>query len=114
MILELEDGRELRLPDEMPDETARQLKRLILALEERARTAESDARTLRDEMAGLRRQVETRVAAPADTSVVDALRALQDSLETGVRRIVNAQLADRKLVFDATGEPTHSKAVPRS
>ena len=51
MILELDDNRKIKLPDEMPDDTARLLKSLILALEERARTAESEVRLLRDEMA---------------------------------------------------------------
>jgi len=51
VILELDDNRKIKLPDEMPDDTARLLKSLILALEERARTAESEVRLLRDEMA---------------------------------------------------------------
>jgi hypothetical protein len=64
MILELGDGRELKLPDDMLDETARQLKQLILTLEGRAFTAESQARTLRDEMAALRQQFNNIQAAP--------------------------------------------------
>lgn len=113
MILELGDGRELRLPDEMPDETARQIKALILALEDRARVAESDARTLRDEMARLRQQFNVIQSRPPDTSVASALRELQGTLMAGVERIVAAQLADRKLVYDEMGEQSISRAVPK-
>lgn len=41
MILDMEDGREIKLPDEVSDEFARALKMMmILRLEERARDAE--------------------------------------------------------------------------
>lgn len=37
MILEIDDSRELKLSDDVPDEVARQLKKLILMIEDRAK-----------------------------------------------------------------------------
>jgi len=111
MILELGDGRELRLPDEMPDETARQIKLFILALEERARAAESDARTLRDEMAALRQQFNTVRAAPPDTSTASAIADLKVTLARLLVQIEAAVSADRKMVPDELGEYTRSRIV---
>jgi hypothetical protein len=105
VILELGDGRELSLPDEMPDETARQLKRLILGAEERARAAEARAEVIAAEMVALRRDFSVIAARPApefprqdNSDVVAALRAL----EAAVR-------ADRILVPDEFGESARSR-----
>lgn len=112
MILELDDGRELRLPDEMPDETARQLKALILALEGRARTAESDVRMLRDEMAALRRTAEGSAASNDRTA--NALAAVSRDIIAALRRVEAAALADREMVPNELGDMTRSRAVIRS
>lgn len=107
MILELGDGRELRLPDDMPDETARQLKRFILTLEERAAAAESVSRTLQDEMTVLRKQL--AADAKADTTTADAMNKVAAELRQGFAAMVRAQRADRVLVRDATGEAYKSR-----
>jgi hypothetical protein len=113
VILELGDGRELQFPDDMPDETARQLKRLILTLEERAAAAESQARTLQDEMAAMRQTfAQTEVSRQSDNGVSDGIEAMRAEMGRGFDRVVKAALADRVLVFDDFGEPRRSRAVP--
>ena len=113
MILELGDGREVKLPDEMADESARLLKRLILGAEERAQVAEHSVRLLRDEMAALRQQMDAVVLQVPDTGAAAAVTALQEELRQGVARIVEASLADRLLVKDEVGNAVRSRAVPR-
>lgn len=107
MILELGDGRELKLPDEVSDEFARQLKALILACEGRARDAEARAERIAAEMAALRQDFATLVARPMpefprqdNSDVVAALKAL----EAAVR-------ADRVMVADDFGEFTRSRVA---
>jgi len=112
VILELGDGREIPLPDSMPDETARQLKRLILTLEERARTAESEVRLLRDEMAALRSQVATVAVKQNDHApLVDAIGRMHADIKTGLDSVRAAASADRMMVPDEYGEMTRSKVV---
>lgn len=107
MILELGDGRELKLPDEMDDETARQLKTLILACETRAREAETRAERIAAEMVALRQDFSVLASRPVpefprqDNS--DVVRALQ-ALEAAVR-------ADRVMVPDDFGEFTRSRVA---
>lgn len=101
MILELGDGREIPLPDEMSDEAARQLKRLVLTCEERAATAEAQVRMLRDEMAALRAQLGAatqRFASEAQT--VAAIKEMHTSLAQALRAVANVAGADRILVND--------------
>lgn len=113
MILEFDDGRELKLPDEMPDETARQIKRLIQTLEERARTAESETRLLRDEMATLRHHVGNLNAASVDHSAtVNAIRESSVASIAMLRQIFQATSGDRVVVPDPiTGDMTRSRVV---
>lgn len=112
MILELGDGRELCLPDEMPDETARQLKALILATEGRARAAESETRLLRDEMAALRQSF-SAVSQKADAanSTAQAVAEASRAIVAALARVERAALADRRMMPDEFGEYTMSKAV---
>lgn len=104
MILELGDGRELHLPDEMDDEAARRMKLLILGNEQSAREARAELAAMRVEMAAMRNEV------AAAMNIAKAFDALRETLEQGVKRIVKAQLADRVVVPDASGEYTRSKA----
>lgn len=99
MILELGDGREIQLPDEMSDETARQIKRLILALEERTRAAESEARLLRDEMVNLR----AVVTAPKDYPEPEQMAPHLVEIIRLLRQLVAVESADRMLVTDDIG-----------
>lgn len=109
MILDLGDGRELPLPDEMSDETARQLKRLILSLEERARVAEADVRRVMDELAAARQPAQS-----AKDGTVEAIQALQAAIERGFARMIQAQLADTVLVNDGLREePNTARKVVR-
>lgn len=108
MILELGDGRELALPDDMEDESARQLKAFILALEERARAAEQDARSMRAEMAAMRNEVVSAMNRSALSA--DALKALQAAFQQGMTQLLAAVSAEREIVDD-TGERIRSRMV---
>lgn len=111
MILDLGDGRELKLPDNMDEDAARMLGRFIKATEERANTAEASARALRSEIDSLRGEVRA-IPAPTDLKpLADAIAGLHTDLNAGINRMVKAQLAERKLVMDDMGEYTRSKAV---
>jgi len=112
MILELTDGRELQLPDEMPDETARMLGKLILRLEKRTQEAEAVVETLQAEIAALRDRPAPEAPAP-DTSVAEAMAELRADLNRGFTQMIRAQLADRILVPDEFGEMTRSRAVQK-
>jgi hypothetical protein len=112
MILELGDGRELLLPDEVSDEFARQLKKLILETESRAAAAEADVQKLRDEMAALRRSInESNVNTVVRDDTAQAVRGLQSALLSALARIEQATSADRQIVPDEFGEYTRSKIV---
>jgi thioesterase domain-containing protein len=112
MILEIDNGRELELPDGMPDETARQLKRLILACEERARAAEARVAAIQAEMAALRRDFTALAARPTEHGpIVEAIGRMHEAHKIGVREIVAAVSADRVMVPDQFGEYNRSKAV---
>ncbi len=108
MILDLDNGRELRLPDEMPDETARQLKALILTLEERARTAEAQSVALGQEVAHLRAEVQALAARP-----LPAPQVLRDSSDViaALKAVEAAVRADRMMVPDEYGEYTRSRVA---
>lgn len=109
MILEFGDGRELNLPDDMEDETARQLKAFILALEDRARVAENDARALRADVAAMRNEVVALMSRA--TLTADALKLLQDAITQSAAQIVAATKADREIVDETTGERIRSRAI---
>jgi hypothetical protein len=111
MILEIDDTRSLRLPDDTPDETARQIKRLILATEERARAAEHNFALLHDELTALRAHVNNSTASNASHN--DSIRAMCDVLAQGLQRVERAVLADRQMMADESGEYTRSRAVFR-
>ena len=117
MLLKIDSNRQLELPDDMPDETARQLKRWILTLEERAQSAESSNRTLQDEMAALRKAHEQTQAAVStatldNTATVNAIRAMHAEVTQHLRHVAAAASADRMVVPDPiTGEMTRSRVV---
>lgn len=112
MILQFDDGRELTLPDEMTDESARQLKRLIQAHEERTKAAESTARILQDEMAAVRRHVDgINMAAADNTAMLTAIRELRTAIMSGLQQVHSAASADRMIVMDEFGEYTRSRIV---
>ncbi len=83
MILELGNGREMKLPDDMDDEVARQLGKLILSTEKRAQEAEDRARTLEAQFGQLKAEVKGR----DNSDVVAALAQMQSSFETALDRV---------------------------
>jgi hypothetical protein len=113
MILDLGNGRELKLPDDTSDETARQLGRLILVLEDRAIAAERTAADLQMQIDELRREVRKPVEveeddeedAPEDAALVAAIEKLEVSLAKRMDKMIQAALADRVMVPDALGTP---------
>jgi len=111
MILDLGNGRELQLPDDTSDETARQLGRLILVLEDRAIAAERTAADLQQQIDELRREVRQPVAAPVeddapeDAALVAAIQKMEDSLAKRLDNMLRATLADRIMVPDELGTP---------
>jgi len=115
MILDLGNGRELKLPDDTSDETARQLGRLILVLEDRAIAAERTAADLQLQIDELRREVRKPVEvdqedddeddAPEDAALVAAIQKLEDSLAKRLDNMLRATLADRIMVPDELGTP---------
>lgn len=115
MILDLGNGRELQLPDDTSDETARQLGRLILVLEDRAIAAERTAADLQTQIDELRREVRKPVEvdqedddeddAPEDAALVAAIQKLEDSLAKRLDNMLRATLADRIMVPDELGTP---------
>ena len=115
MILDLGNGRELQLPDDTSDETARQLGRLILVLEDRAIVAERTAADLQQQIDELRREVRKPVEvdqedddeddAPEDAALVAAIQKLEDSLAKRLDNMLRATLADRIMVPDELGTP---------
>jgi hypothetical protein len=121
VILELGDGREFHLPDEMEDEYARQLKRFILGAEERARAAEAEVAALREEMATWRQAAgsarqqtlaeDTTARAMHTEMLASAIRELQTAMLAALARVERAALADRQMVMDEFGEYTRSKAM---
>jgi hypothetical protein len=117
MILDLGNGRELKLPDDTSDETARQLGRLILVLEDRAIAAERTAADLQTQIDELRREVRQPVMAedddeddneddaPEDAALVAAIQKMEEALTARLDRVVRATLADRIMVPDELGTP---------
>lgn len=112
MILELDDNRQIKLPDDMDEEVARQIGRLILETERRAVRAEKRADAFEAELATLRQRVDTLSApAPADDGLREAVASLQSRLSSLLERVVSAVEADRVLARDEFGETTRSKIV---
>jgi len=115
MILDLGNGRELKLPDDTSDETARQLGRLILVLEDRAIAAERMTAELQTQIDELRREVRKPVEVdqedddeddtPEDAALVAAIQQLEASLAKRMDKMTQAVLADRVMVPDALGTP---------
>lgn len=113
MILDLGNGRELKLPDDTSDETARQLGRLILVLEDRAIAAERTAANLQTQIDELRREVRKPVEVedddvedddvPEDAALVAAIQQLEVSLAKRMDKMIQAALADRVMVPDELG-----------
>ena len=111
MILDLGNGREMRLPDDMDEEVARQLGKLILGNEQRAQDAEDRVRSLEAQFAQLKNEVRT---APAPQDLAPMIEAIQQGnarLEKMMVQMINAQMADRVMITDDVGRP-RSKVVP--
>jgi len=112
MILQFDDGRELELPDDMPDETARQLKRLIQAHEERTRAAEAEVRAVRDELATLRVHMNSvSDKQNTDTFVANAIANMHQELTHMLNKVHAAVSADREIVPNEFGDMTRSRIV---
>ena len=113
MILDPGNGREMPLPDDTSDETARQLGRLILVLEDRAIAAERTAADLQTQIDELRREVRKPVEVedddvedddvPEDAALVAAIQQLEVSLAKRMDKMIQAALADRVMVPDELG-----------
>lgn len=113
MILDLGDGREIKLPDDTSDETARQLGRLILVLEDRAMTAERTAANLQSQIDELRRKLDERDESendeddeddePEDTALVAAIQRLEESLAARLDKVARVAAADRIMIEDELG-----------
>lgn len=101
MILELGGGRELKLPDEMSDETARQLGKLIVGLEQRAKDAEDRAEDLARQFAELANRPALEYPKHDNSDVVAAVRELVPLL----KQVIAVESADRIIVHDETGSP---------
>lgn len=105
MIVELDDGREFRLPDDTEESKVDELVKALIGAESRASAALATAQALQAEVAALRAQVEARPASFDPTEIVAAVK-------DGANRTVKALLADTVLVRDeTTGEHTRSKKV---
>lgn len=100
IVLDLGDGRELRLP-EMSDEAARTFKRAFLA-------AEKDAReeTVRDLLGAV-----VNAFADARDAEQDRGSAPEDRIVSELRRVREAVLAPREMYPDELGELTRSRAI---
>lgn len=112
MILDLGNGRELKLPDDTSDETARQLGRLILVLEDRAVASEGEVRSLRAEVDDLRREVRDR-AEPAPVQAAPDFSADFAALGKKLDKLIQIGLADRIMVSDTLGVPRSRIALDR-
>jgi hypothetical protein len=113
VILELGDGREVRLPDSMDDETARQLKRLLLGGEERAAAAEARASALEQRMAALEARKPVDLA-PLTAAIGEMHRSVvngNESIASALARIERVAGADREMVADEYGEMRRSRIV---
>lgn len=110
MILDLGNGREMRLPDDMDEEVARQLGKLILATEKRAQDAEDRVRMLETQFAQLKNEVR---ATPVPQDLAPIVATLQQSntrLEKLMAQMIQAQMLDRVMITDDVGRP-RSKVV---
>lgn len=105
MILELGDGRELKLPDDMDEEIARQLGKLILATEQRATAAEQGMQKLREEVQALRTKTDTPAPQIDLSSIVAAVKESGARTEAMLSRVLSAVSADRIMTTDETGAP---------
>lgn len=106
MIVELEDGREFRLPDDSEETKVDELVKALLGAESRASAALATAQALQAEVAALRMQCEKHMAPAFDATELVA------AVKEGANRTVKALLADTVLVRDeTTGEHTRSKKV---
>lgn len=105
MIVELEDGREFRLPDDSEEAKVDELVKALVRAESRAAAAEAAAQAVREEIAALRAMMERHAPAFDPAPIVAAVKE-------GANRTVKALLADTVLVRDeTTGEHTRSKKV---
>lgn len=113
MILEIGDGREIKLPDECSDEFARALKLMILRLEERARDAEATTARRDADVSALRQQLDNVLATPKETGVVEAVNAMRAEMQQGFARLFAAQMAETRFVLDEVGQEVGTKKVMR-
>lgn len=105
MILELGNGREMKLPDDMDDEVARQLGKLILVTEQRATDAEKGMQSLREEVQALRTKTDTPTAQQDLSPIVAAIQEGNARVEAMLLRVLSAVSADRIMTTDETGAP---------
>jgi hypothetical protein len=115
MIVELPDDRELEFPDSMTEDQIDGIVKVLLNAEAAASAARAEVAVLTTELRALRAHVEKKGKPSSEgMGVAEALRALQSSFDAGFHRLLRAQLADRILVRDESGEPYKSKAVEKS
>lgn len=105
MILELGGGRELKLPDDMDEEIARQLGKLILATEQRAKDAEQGLQGLREEVQALRAKADTPAPQIDLAPLAATIKEGNARTEAMLSRVLSAVSADRIMTTDETGAP---------
>lgn len=108
MIVELDDGREFRLPDDSEETSVDKLVKALISAEKSAAAALATAQALQTEVAVLRAQVDARQAPFDATEIVAAVK-------DGTDRTVKALMADTVLVRDeTTGDHTRSRKVVKN
>lgn len=112
MILELGDGREIQLPDEVSDEFARALKTLILTTEKRARDAEIRVADLHARLVAVEaRTIDFTAITTALAQMQNATVKSNESVTSVLKRVEAAVRADRVMVPDEFGEYTRSRVA---
>ncbi len=102
MILELGNGRELRLPDSMDDDTAKTLGQWILMLEKRADDAEYRAKAIEDEY---RSKAMDKPLVVTESEAAKEIAELRKEMAAMMSQLVALASADRMIVYDAAGSP---------
>jgi len=98
MILELGNGRELRLPDSMDDDTAKTLGQWILMLEKRADDAESRAKAMEG-------KPDDKPLVITESEAAKEIAELRKEMAAMMSQLVALASADRMIVYDAAGSP---------
>lgn len=112
MIVELEDGREFKLPDDTEEAKVDELVKALLRSESAAAAATAHCQALQAEVASLRKLVESSQQRKLDLAPLEiALGAVRGAVEAAGDRVEKAVLADTMLLADESGEYNRSRKV---